>query len=283
MSMLMKLKYQLTMKIKKRYQTCVTLAHTHKPNTTSILVTMHNWSVWQPSTTTQYVCNLVVRTCCFCLIASVDHRGANEHNKAQAYVKIPITTSNTRKASTINTWIENEKKNCNRSFRYMEKAERGERIFQRCRHTKLRIRRRTHTAQMSTAGRSGHREAEDNAGVPQSENMDGVKRVKSGPNMAAASSKNFCTVSARPLHRVIARAWGDWGTERSTADFSTPLLWDGEGGREDIGSPPILLPLATLFTCPLALAWRAWWCGRTAAPWKTAAPHTLPACLEYSS
>lgn len=71
---------------------------------------MWNWSVWQPPTTTQnYFCSLVVRTCCPCLNASVDHRGTYEHNKAQAYVKTPTTTSNTMKASTINTWLTNER------------------------------------------------------------------------------------------------------------------------------------------------------------------------------
>lgn len=63
----------------------------------------------------------------------------------------------------------------------------GTLYLEMCKHTHK-------MAQMSTAGRFNHREADD-AGIPQSENMDSVKRVKSGPNMAAASSKKICTVS----------------------------------------------------------------------------------------
>lgn len=82
----------------------------------------------------------------------------------------------------------------------MEKAERGETMSQRCWHTHAsnganKLARAHKMAQTSIAGRSGHKEADDDAGVPQSENMDSVKRVKSGPNMAAASSKNICTFS----------------------------------------------------------------------------------------
>lgn len=82
----------------------------------------------------------------------------------------------------------------------MEKAERGETMSQRCWHTRFVQHKHTRArtdkmAQTSIAGRSGHKEADDDSGVPQSENMDSVKSVKSGPNMAAASSKNICTVS----------------------------------------------------------------------------------------
>lgn len=153
---------------------------------------MCNWSIWKSTTTRQkYFCNLVVRTCFRCLIASVDHRGAQQSPSIRK-----TTTSNT-KASTINTWTANEEK---------QKHEHGESWKGRNNVSKMlahtRFERRKHTrarahkmAQTSIAGRSGHKEADDDAGVPQSENMDSVKRVKSGPNMAAASSKNICTFS----------------------------------------------------------------------------------------
>lgn len=57
-----------------------------------------------------------------------------------------------------------------------------------CKHTHARK-----MAQMSTAGRSGNKEADEDAGGQVI--MDSAKRVKSGPNTAAASSKKICTVS----------------------------------------------------------------------------------------
>lgn len=138
--MLMLIRSQSVKIIKERcYQTCATLAHahTHKPNTTNILVTMCNLKCM--ATTQQphkiIFCNLVVRTCCLCLIAPEDHRGAHE----QVYAKTPTTTPNTTKALTINTWIPDEEEKCNRSSTNMEKAKREEtKTSQRCWHTVFR-------------------------------------------------------------------------------------------------------------------------------------------------